>query len=247
MTFNFCILLPAVILMALRNINMPLLLLIMTFSTYLVLMGYRANREYWSALQNEILLLKRSEELKTLSRIDVLTGLYNRRHFDERFELAWKQATRHGVSLALILCDIDHFKQVNDVHGHLAGDEFLKLTANVLAEVFKRDTDLVARYGGEEFVILLTDTDISTAHAMAEMIRKRMEDMVLSYNHNSINTTLSIGIASTTPAYPTEQDAMLLNADKALYRAKQDGRNRTVAYPGGSPNTPLRASEQGDG
>jgi diguanylate cyclase (GGDEF)-like protein len=245
--FNLCMLMPAVFLMALRNIYMPMALLITTFSAYLVLMAFRANREYSNALRNEILLMKQSEELKALSRIDVLTGLYNRRYFDERFALAWKLSTRHRLPLSLIICDIDHFKRINDVHGHLAGDEFLKLTAKTLTEVFKRDTDLVARYGGEEFVILISDTDAGTVHSMAEMIRKRMEDLSLAYNSKDIKTTVSIGIASVVPVQTQGQDALMLMADQALYRAKQEGRNRTVACEDRLENAALRASEQGDG
>jgi diguanylate cyclase (GGDEF)-like protein len=245
--FNVCMLLPAAVFMALRGVNIPLVMLMVMFSAYLVLLAMRANREYWSALQNEILLLKKSEALKALSRIDVLTGLYNRRYFDERFALAWKQAMRHRLPLTLIIGDIDHFKRVNDVHGHLAGDEFLKLSAKTLTEVFKRDTDMVARYGGEEFVILITDIDVKTAYTMAETIRKRMEDVALTYNDKDIKTTVSIGIASVIPSHAQGQDALMLRADKALYRAKQEGRNRTVVFQERSADELLRASEQGDG
>lgn len=246
--FNFCMLLPAPAFMAMQKTNMPLVLLIIMFSAYLVLMAFRANREYWNALRNEILLMKQSEELKALSRIDVLTGLYNRRYFDERFNRTWKRSMRHRLPLTLIICDIDHFKQVNDMYGHLAGDEFLKLTAKTLTEVFKRDTDLAARYGGEEFVVLLTDSDAKTAYAMAEVIRERMEDVVLIYDNKEIKTTVSIGIASVIPARAQDPDALMRDADQALYQAKQDGRNRTAVFQDRSTtNAPLRTSEQGDG
>lgn len=232
--FNLSMLVPAIAVMIVRQINLPLALSILLFSIYLVMVALRANREYWQALENERLLLEKTEELNTLSRIDDLTGLYNRRHFDERLDREWKKAKRVQRPPTLLLCDIDHFKQVNDQYGHQAGDEFLKLTASLLRTVFKRNTDLVARYGGEEFIVLMTDIDPDTAYALAEGMRRRMAEILMPYKGHNISATMSIGIASGTPAHTTQEN-LISRADRALYRAKQKGRNRTEMEGSGTP------------
>ena len=224
--FNFSMLVPTIVVMIVRQINLPLALSILLFSIYLVMVALRANREYWKALENELLLIEKTEELNTLSRIDDLTGLYNRRHFDERLDHEWKKAKRVQRPPTLLLCDIDHFKQINDQYGHQAGDEFLKLTASLLRTVFKRNTDLVARYGGEEFIVLMTDIAPGTAYALAEEMRRRMAEILMPYKGHNISATMSIGVASDTPANAT-RESLISRADSALYRAKQKGRNRT--------------------
>ena len=224
--FNLSMLVPTIATMIVRQINLPLALSILLFSIYLVMVALRANREYWQALKNERLLIEKTEELNTLSRIDDLTGLYNRRHFDERLDHEWKKAKRVQRPPTLLLCDIDHFKQVNDQYGHQAGDEFLKLTASLLRTVFKRNTDLVARYGGEEFIVLMTDIDPDTAYGLAEEMRRRMAEVLMPYKGHNISATMSIGIASDTPTHAT-RESLISRADSALYQAKRKGRNRT--------------------
>lgn len=142
-------------------------LLFFLYSWYLAIMVVNGNREYWVARKNEDLLRKQSIELEQLSRIDVLTGLYNRRYFDELFEIEWSSAVRRQTPMSLLVCDLDNFKLVNDDFGHLTGDEALKITANNLQAVFKRVTDIICRFGGEEFVVLLP-VDSKVAEALAE-------------------------------------------------------------------------------
>ncbi|WP_319524639.1 GGDEF domain-containing protein [uncultured Desulfosarcina sp.] len=232
--FNFSMLVPTIAVMIVRQINLPIALSILLFSIYLVMMALRANREYWQALENERLLMEKTEELHTLSRIDGLTGLYNRRHFDERLDHEWKKAKRVQRPPTLLLCDIDHFKQINDQYGHQAGDEFLKLTAILLRTVFKRDTDLVARYGGEEFIVLMTDIDPDTAYGLAEEMRRRMAEVLMPYKGHNISATMSIGVAGNTSANET-RESLISRADNALYQAKRKGRNRTEMDRSGSP------------
>ena len=229
--YNFCMFSPAIVAMSLYHINLSLAVCILLFSIFLVLLAFQSNREYWQALENERLLIQRSEELKALSRIDVLTGLYNRRHFDERFSEAWKQMRRRGEPLTLLICDIDHFKRINDRFGHQAGDDFLKLTADLFKMVFRRATDMVARYGGEEFVVLLVDIQPEAAFALAEAMRNHMAASRLTLGDDRVTATLSIGIASLTPGNDFTRDGLINRADKALYAAKQSGRNRTVVAP----------------
>lgn len=234
LAYNFGMFAPAIIVMSMLHVNLPLAVSLLLFSIFLVVLVFQSNREYWQALENERLLVEKSDELTALSRIDVLTGLFNRRHFDERFSRAWKQMQRLGEPLTLIICDIDHFKQVNDRFGHQAGDDFLKLTAELFTVVFRRETDLVARYGGEEFVVLLVDIQPKAAFALAEAMRNQMAAAHLSVDGQRISATLSIGIASVTPGAETTPDELIRRADKALYAAKQAGRNTTEVAPDGN-------------
>ena len=234
--YCFAMLGPTIVLMVIRQINLPLAFAFLMFSVYMIFIANRGNGEYWQALANEQLLIKKSEELNFLSRIDGLTGLYNRRHFDERLDQEWKKTSRAQRPPTVIICDIDFFKKINDQHGHQAGDEFLKLTASLLRTVFKRDTDIVARFGGEEFIVLLTDSTSQMAFHLAEELRKRMSDMLMPYKGNNVSTTLSIGVASASPKRNESRDALIARADKALYKAKRDGRNQTVVDPEGRPS-----------
>jgi diguanylate cyclase (GGDEF)-like protein len=234
--YNFAMLAPAIVLMSIRQINLPLAIAILMFSVYMVLMANRGNREYWQALENERLLMKKSQELNFLSRIDGLTGLYNRRHFDERLDQEWKKTSRARMPPTVIICDIDLFKKINDRHGHQAGDEFLKLTASLLKTVFKRDTDIVARFGGEEFIVLLTDSTPQMALDLAEEMRRRMAAMRMPYQGLNVAATMSIGVANTIPGTNESRDALIARADKALYQAKREGRNRTIVAPWVKPS-----------
>ena len=134
--FNISMLMPVTITMLANGLNMPLAVMVFLFSVYMVLIAYRGNREYWDALENEYLLEIKSQEMARLSNTDVLTGIYNRRYFDEEFEKEWKRSERNNSMLSIILFDIDHFKSINDTFGHLVGDEYLKKTAATLISVF---------------------------------------------------------------------------------------------------------------
>jgi diguanylate cyclase (GGDEF)-like protein len=163
-------------------------------------------------------------ELELAARTDPLTGLANRRHFSQELEHELERCRRDGRPLTVIVCDLDHFKDVNDSYGHMAGDRVLRLVADVLAE-HSRAIDLPARFGGEEFAIILPDTDLDAGEVAAERLRREIE-------HRSAlagpPVTLSLGVACTQQV-GLAQDALYRAADRALYAAKDTGRNRTVS------------------
>jgi diguanylate cyclase (GGDEF)-like protein len=159
-------------------------------------------------------------ELDHLAGIDPLTNLANRRTLEKRLAIEWRRALRsEHDSLSIITIDVDHFKELNDTYGHLAGDECLKMLASVLREIFRREEDLVARVGGDEFLVLLTGIDANAVHILAERTRAQMEAL-------SANSTLSIGLVTVKPTAGLKPDVLLHAADQALYRAKHNGRNQ---------------------
>lgn len=168
-------------------------------------------------------------QFEHLAREDTLTGLSNRRHFDERLQEEWQRALRYGHSLALLMCDIDHFKQVNDAYGHACGDVVLKEIGQILLSG-SRASDVVARYGGEEFVALLCEASLEQALAAAERLRVAVK--VLSFNHpsGSFHISMSVGIASSDNKNAEEPLRLLAEADEALYAAKGLGRDRVECY-----------------
>ena len=162
--------------------------------------------------------------IERLSRIDMLTDLTNRRGFDEQLILEWQRAKREQEPLSILMIDIDKFKNYNDTYGHLKGDACLQTLAATLKQTLKRGTDMAARWGGEEFAVLLQNTDINGAMSVAENIRANVEETPIF--GSDISVTVSIGVKA---IIPTESDAMddFINAaDKALYCAKDLGRNR---------------------
>lgn len=231
--YNVLMLSPAAIVMYYLGIQLTLVFLIILFIVYMMMIALRGNREYWDALENEHLLKLKSEEIEKISREDVLTGLYNRRYFDEIFNIQWKASARSKLPLTIIIADIDHFKPINDSYGHLAGDAYLKRIADVFSSVFKRDTDFVARYGGEEFVFLLKDTDGEAAASLAEKVRSEIENMSMFYYNHRIGATVSLGISSCVPELEDKKETLLQKADKALYKAKNSGRNQVVVHEDG--------------
>lgn len=226
MAFNVLMLYPAGILMVTRGINLHLALMIFLFSLYLMMLSLRGAREYWDALENEHKLKDKTIELKLLSHTDHLTGIYNRRFFNEIYDFEWKRAHRDQTLLTLIICDIDYFKLVNDTFGHIAGDEYLRRIAERLRETFKRDTDIVARYGGEEFVVLVSGGSLDQVFQMAEDVRCEVEEFSLPWKQDQIRTTMSFGISSCIPDHKTTPNMLITRADHALYQAKELGRNR---------------------
>lgn len=176
--------------------------------------------------------LKLRESLRQASIRDVLTGLYNRRFFDESSQRAMiraqrQQAEGHYAGLALMMIDIDHFKHFNDLHGHDVGDQVLREVAQVL-QGQTRGSDVAARYGGEEFTIVLADISDQRAFERAQRVRQEVEQLVLHAGGKDVGTiTISIGLAQF-PAHGNTVEALLAAADKALYEAKNSGRNRVV-------------------
>ena len=226
LVYNLALLGPAVTAVMTRTTDHAFGVLIVVASAYLVATAHRTCREYWKAVENEALLAQKTRDLKQMTRRDGLTGLKNRACFDSTLEYEWKRVVRNPGSLVLLMCDIDHFKQVNDRYGHLAGDEYLKMIACLLKAVFRRETDIVARYGGEEFVVLMPDTATEKAVQKAEEIRSSVENAVLNHGGHRISTTVSIGIAATSMGMTGDRQSLVSMADQCLYQAKSDGRNR---------------------
>jgi two-component system, cell cycle response regulator len=162
-----------------------------------------------------------------LATTDGLTGLLNHRTFQERLDAYLAQAQRYGKKLSLILCDIDHFKSVNDTYGHPIGDVVLKGVARTLAKE-ARNTDVVARYGGEEFAVVMPETDTAGAMVIAERIRERVAQVVFETEQGPLKVTMSLGVA-TFPADGDKKAALVERADGCLYHAKRHGRNQSVA------------------
>jgi diguanylate cyclase (GGDEF)-like protein len=166
--------------------------------------------------------------LNRLSRIDGLTGIANRRHFDDLFCQEWKHAGRLSKPISLILVDIDFFKNFNDTYGHLLGDECLKQVAGALSMALKRPCDVIARYGGEEFVAFLPETDEKGAIMVAETMQVNMANVNIPHRNSPVSdkVTVSIGVSTDVPATNLLPGTLIADADKALYQAKQEGRNR---------------------
>ena len=183
-------------------------------------------REQTSNLER--LVERRTRELEMLATTDELTGIANRRFFLRRLVEEMKRCGRYHDSLAVILLDVDYFKQVNDTHGHEAGDRVLNAIAQIL-QAGIRETDLVARYGGEEFTVLLIAADEGKVRAKAEQIRQAVQEMQIALpSVGSIQVTISLGAAVYRIAQGRDPDALLRAADEALYQAKREGRNRVA-------------------
>jgi diguanylate cyclase (GGDEF)-like protein len=165
--------------------------------------------------------------LENLSRRDGLTGLFNRRHFDEIKDIEFSRATRGNLPLSLILCDVDHFKRYNDIYGHAAGDVCLKSVAQALGGCFGRAGEVVARIGGEEFAVLLPGSSAAQAMAGGERIRQAIAALAMEHAGSDVaqHVTLSIGTAEIDHQSMVRFDELFHEADAALYRAKQRGRN----------------------
>ncbi|HSV98331.1 MAG TPA: diguanylate cyclase [Spirochaetota bacterium] len=191
----------------------------------------RAFREVETLLEEKGDLEDANLMLESLSFLDDLTAIPNRRRFSEFVNREWRRSARNRTTLALIMIDIDFFKLFNDNYGHRAGDEVLQKVAMALPEALKRPGDFVARYGGEEFVVVLPDTDIEGALVIAEAMRREIEELGIPHGYSAVSDrlTVSLGVAG----MPAERDSsprlLIEAADAALYRAKQAGRNRVEA------------------
>ena len=167
------------------------------------------------------------EEIYRLSIMDGLTAVHNKRYFLEFLERELASSTRHNTPLSLIMVDIDHFKKINDTHGHLAGDAALKQLCQRLKPRI-RDTDLLARYGGEEFAVVLPATAKQGALEFAEVLRALVESAPFTYESTVIPATISLGVAEIDVTNPGKSDELIKRADANLYEAKRSGRNRSV-------------------
>lgn len=171
-----------------------------------------------------------NRELIRLSSVDGLTGISNRRQFDEFLAREWSRGVRGASPMSLLMCDVDFFKQYNDHYGHPAGDECLKTVARVLKTGVHRPADMVARYGGEEFVVVLPDTDAAGAQSVAEELRAALENLAIPHEGSSLGlVTISIGVACSVPQHKSgTAEQLIADADAALYLAKQAGRNQVL-------------------
>ena len=167
-----------------------------------------------------------NSQLQKVSRTDGLTGLYNRRFWEEQFVMEYKRDKRNKSPSALIMLDIDNFKKVNDTYGHPAGDEVIKALAGIIKKA-TRETDIAGRYGGEEFSIILPDTPVANVEFVAERIRRLVEKCIVVHDEINISFTVSIGISGFKHTHK-DSSQWLHMADKALYQAKAAGKNRVI-------------------
>jgi two-component system chemotaxis family response regulator WspR len=177
-------------------------------------------------------LLEINHELQRLTHVDGLTGLSNRRYFNDYSGPQWKLAIRDKAPLAILMVDVDDFKKYNDTYGHLAGDEVLKSIGGALLRSFARPTDLPARFGGEEFVVLLPATPFESLHTLGERLRTNVEELNIPHAAGVCgHVTVSIGGAATVPAGDDALLTLIEAADQALYEAKAAGKNRVMTRP----------------
>lgn len=171
-------------------------------------------------------------KLSKLSITDGLTGIYNRRHFDEFLRAEWARCMRRSIPISLIMIDIDFFKLFNDTYGHTIGDDCLKAVAQALDKQANRSVDLVARFGGEEFAIILSETDLAGAVKVSKRARSAIESLGIPHSKSTAAkvVSISIGVASLTPCRLTKPVELITRADKALYFSKRNGRNRITCF-----------------
>ncbi|WP_413171992.1 diguanylate cyclase domain-containing protein [Anabaena azotica] len=179
----------------------------------------------------EAALLAANQQLQLFVFLDGLTGVANRRKFDEYLNLEWQRLAHKKLPLSLLLCDVDFFKNYNDTYGHLTGDDCLKQIAKTLKLSVKRPSDLLARYGGEEFAVILSNTNEKGAIYLAEDIRQKVYNLKIPHAQSKVDNfvTLSIGVATIFPNMQIAPNTLIEVGDKALYTAKAQGRNRIVA------------------
>ncbi len=189
-------------------------------------------REIENHRKAEESLQKANQKLHQLAWIDGLTQVSNRRQFDEHLQQQWDRLLREHHPLSLILCDIDYFKSYNDTYGHPAGDECLKQVAQAICHAVKPPVNLVARYGGEEFAAILPHTSNKGALSVARTIQRQIQQLQIEHSASDICKfiTISLGICTVIPSLETALDFLILSADKALYHAKQTGRNCYCSY-----------------
>lgn len=201
----------------------------------------RLLKAYWGTMQLQtqiereraltLQLEAANQELTRLATSDGLTGLANRRYFDEVLDREWRRAIRDRLPFSLLLCDVDYFKAYNDTYGHLMGDHCLKSVATILAQSVKRSSDVVARYGGEEFAIIMPNTPIAGSRQIADTIQQQLAQAAIPHASSCVSSavTVSIGLLCVVPKLGYTTTAALTEVDRMLYRAKAAGRNQICA------------------
>lgn len=195
------------------------------------LLRVQRDEAYLKLHKSQQQLMEANIELQRLTKIDGLTGLSNRRYFNDYVEGEWRRAIREKSELSALMIDVDDFKRYNDGYGHLAGDEVLKQLGTELLGCFMRPADLAARFGGEEFVVLLPGTPLSGAKHLADQLLRNFNALQIPHETSSTGkfVTLSIGVASASPEQDSTFHLLVDAADQALYEAKRSGKNRVVA------------------
>ncbi len=175
-----------------------------------------------------------TQELREVSNHDGLTQLFNRRYIEETLSKEFKRAQRYSHPLTVILSDIDHFKQVNDTHGHLAGDEVLRIISRRLRNSL-RDTDILGRYGGEEFLIVLPNTGTKGGKVLAERLRHAIESEPVTFGDIHLSINISLGITELRGEDSRDYEQLIGEADQALYQSKESGRNQATVFTANNP------------
>jgi two-component system, cell cycle response regulator len=189
-----------------------------------------------------------NDKLRQISLTDGLTQIDNRRSLEDRLNDMWQHSVRLHEPIAIVMCDIDKFKSVNDTYGHQAGDSVLKQFAQLL-KAEAREIDRVGRYGGEEFLLILSGTVLDAAVTFAERLREKAEKHTFTYEGGTLRRTMSCGVAASPHPRVKDQEALLKAADDALYVAKETGRNRVVRFDGAEFNAhiPGKGNDSSDG
>ena len=178
-------------------------------------------------VKNQIKMLNQLRIIEQISMLDQLTSIPNRRGFDNRMDMEWVRAIRENTLISVLIMDVDKFKVYNDTYGHQQGDVVLQAVAVTVTQSLSRPGDFAARWGGEEFVVLMPNTDISGAVRIAEMIRQNISEKVIACaDGTDTRVTVSIGVRTQSPGQNSSRDSFIAEADKALYMAKESGRNR---------------------
>ena len=183
-------------------------------------------------LELEHSLRRANEEIRLLSVTDPLTSVFNRGYIDTHLPDEVVRAQRYGRALSVIMCDIDHFKRVNDTYGHQAGDAVLQCFAAGLRQLLRNNVDWVARYGGEEFLVVLPETALTGATSVAERLRQHTEQLAIPFENQDLRITASFGVAGHGESSPAglRAETLIADADNGLYRAKNAGRNRVITH-----------------
>lgn len=233
----------------LSTLIIPAALIFMLVSAVILFMRKAINHNFEQLQKvSSELIIRNSEvtklnyELENLSLTDTLTGLNNRRYFDQQFEKEWNRATRDKVSLSVMMIDIDYFKKYNDTYGHIEGDNCIRIVAQILNSCISRSNEFVARYGGEEFCAVVSGTS-DVCLKIAESIHQKLADACIEHNQSDFNhVSASIGIADLIPGPSYRPQMLTERADIALYQAKKNGRNCTVVYSKNITNNITRQS-----
>lgn len=225
-TTLFLLVVPTVAVIGLLRHETTLAWALLGYLAYLGLALDRTHREWLQRLALDLELRRQRDQFARLSRRDGLTGLANRMHFDHALREAVGDAHKRGTPLALLMCDLDHFKLVNDQFGHAEGDGCLIAFSQRLQREFAAPNTLVARVGGEEFAVLIRDATLTEASERAERFRLAVETQPMQTHARQLSITLSIGVAALTESSAGDIERLYQAADMALYRAKSDGRNR---------------------